>query len=82
VLCSDGYFGWEENSPFDKIIITCAPDHIPPPLIEQLKEGGVMVIPVGPPGAYQVLWQIKNVNGELEFKEIIGVSFVPLTGKH
>ncbi|MCK4377120.1 MAG: protein-L-isoaspartate(D-aspartate) O-methyltransferase [Actinomycetia bacterium] len=82
VLCSDGYFGWEENSPFDKIIVTCAPDHIPPPLIEQLKEGGVMVLPVGPPGAYQVLWQIKNVNGELEFKEIIGVSFVPLTGKH
>lgn len=82
VLCADGYFGWEENSPFDGIIVTCAPDHIPHPLIEQLKEGGVMVIPVGPPGAYQNLWQIKKINGELKFSEIIGVSFVPLTGKH
>jgi len=82
ILCEDGYFGWEENSPYDGIIITCAPDHIPHPLIEQLKEGGVMVIPVGPPGAYQTLWQIKKVDGELEFNNIIGVSFVPLTGEH
>ena len=82
VLCADGYFGWEENSPFDGIIVTCAPDHVPHPLIEQLKEGGVMIIPVGPPGAYQVLWQIKKVNGKLEFNNIIGVAFVPLTGKH
>ncbi|GAG67826.1 unnamed protein product [marine sediment metagenome] len=82
VLCADGYFGWEENSTFDGIIVTCAPDHIPNPLIEQLKEGGVMIIPVGPPGAYQNLWQIKKVSGELEFNNIIGVAFVPLTGKH
>jgi len=82
VLCEDGYFGWEENSPFDGIIVTCAPDHIPHPLINQLKEGGIMVIPVGPPGAYQTLWWIKKVNGELEFNNIIGVSFVPLTGEH
>jgi len=81
VLCADGYFGWEENSPFDGIIVTCAPDHVPHPLIEQLKEGGVMIIPVGPPGAYQVLWQIKKVNGKLEFNNIIGVAFVPLTGE-
>lgn len=82
VLCADGYFGWEENSPFDGIIVTCAPDHVPHPLIVQLKEGGVMIIPVGPPGAYQALRQIKKVNGKLEFNNIIGVSFVPLTGEH
>src|SRR5262249_20384386 len=52
---SDGYFGWEENAPFDKIIVTCGIDHIPPPLLQQLKPDGIMVIPVGPPGAQHVL---------------------------
>ena len=45
---ADGYYGWEENAPFDKIIVTCGIDHIPPPLLQQLKTGGIMVIPVGP----------------------------------
>jgi len=52
---ADGYYGWEENAPFDKIIVTCGIDHIPPPLLQQLKTGGTMVIPVGPPGAQHVL---------------------------
>ena len=52
---ADGYYGWAENAPFDKIIVTCGIDHIPPPLLQQLKAGGIMVIPVGPPGAQRVL---------------------------
>ena len=52
---ADGYYGWEEAAPFDKIIVTCGIDHIPPPLLRQLKAGGVMVIPVGPPGAQRIL---------------------------
>ena len=52
---SDGYYGWEDAAPFDKIIVTCGIDHIPPPLLQQLKVGGLMVIPVGPPGAQRVL---------------------------
>lgn len=52
---ADGYYGWEDAAPFDKIIVTCGIDHIPPSLLQQLKVGGVMVIPVGPPGAQHVL---------------------------
>jgi protein-L-isoaspartate(D-aspartate) O-methyltransferase len=57
---ADGYYGWEQNAPFDKIIVTCGIDHIPPPLLKQLKVGGVMVIPVGPPGAQRVLKVVKQ----------------------
>ena len=58
---ADGYYGWAENGPFDKIVVTCGIDHIPPPLLQQLKPGGVMVIPVGPPGAQRVLKVDKTV---------------------
>ena len=57
---ADGYYGWEENGPFDKIIVTCGIDHVPPPLLKQLKTGGIMVIPVGPPGAQRVLKVVKQ----------------------
>jgi len=57
---ADGYYGWEEAAPFDKIIVTCGIDHIPPPLLQQLRTGGIMVIPVGPPGAQHILKVIKE----------------------
>ncbi|TCR85273.1 protein-L-isoaspartate O-methyltransferase [Rhizobium sp. BK376] len=57
---SDGYYGWPEFAPFDKIIVTCGIDHVPPPLLQQLKPNGVMVIPIGPPGAQHVLKIVKN----------------------
>ena len=82
VKLGDGYYGWEEYAPFDCIIVTAAPDHLPQPLIRQLKDGGIMVIPVGTPGAYQVLWQIRKKGDRIERKSITEVSFVPFTGKH
>ncbi len=60
----DGYYGWEEYAPFDKIIVTCGIDHIPPPLLKQLNVGGVMVIPVGPPGAQVILKITKNQDAQ------------------
>ncbi len=82
---ADGYYGWEENAPFDKIIVTCGIDHIPPPLLQQLKVGGIMVIPVGPPGAQHILKVNKDdVGGQVAVKrsDIYGgrpVPFVPFT---
>ncbi len=61
---ADGYYGWEEAGPFDKIVVTCGIDHIPPPLLKQLAPGGAMVIPVGPPGAHHVLKVIKDVGAD------------------
>jgi protein-L-isoaspartate(D-aspartate) O-methyltransferase len=57
---ADGYYGWEEAGPFDKIIVTCGIDHVPPPLLQQLTIGGIMVIPIGPPGAHHVLKIVKE----------------------
>jgi len=76
----DGYYGWPEYAPFDAIIVTAAPDHLPPPLAEQLVEGGRIVIPVGPPGWSQVLWKFVKENGELKAYQIGYVGFVPFTG--
>ncbi len=79
----DGYYGWEEHAPYDGIIVTCAPDHIPPPLLEQLKDGGRLIIPVGPPGAYQTLWLVEREGEEFLYKNVMGwIRFVPLTGEH
>ena len=61
---ADGYYGWQEAAPFDKIIVTCGIDHVPPPLMSQLKPGGLMVIPVGPPGAQRVLKLVKQQEGD------------------
>jgi protein-L-isoaspartate(D-aspartate) O-methyltransferase len=61
---ADGYYGWEEAGPFDKIIVTCGIDHIPPPLLQQLKPEGLMVIPVGPPGAQHVLKVVKHAGSD------------------
>jgi len=82
VDCRDGYYGWEDHAPYDAIIVTCAPDHIPQPLINQLADGGRMVIPVGPPGFYQVLWRVERHGEEITSERLMGVGFVPLTGGH
>ncbi len=83
---ADGYNGWEEVAPFDKIIVTCGIDHIPPPLLQQLKPGGIMVIPVGPPGAQHLLKVVKEAvaDGQIAVKrsDIYNgrpVPFVPFT---
>jgi protein-L-isoaspartate(D-aspartate) O-methyltransferase len=76
---ADGYFGWERHAPFDAILVTAAPDHVPPPLIRQLREGGRMVIPVGQPGSYQTLWRIRKTGGTVVSENVTGVAFVPLT---
>ncbi len=78
---ADGYYGWEDVAPFDKIIVTCGIDHIPPPLLRQLKVGGIMVIPIGPPGAQHVLKVVKKkglLGGErIVRSDIYGGSVVP-----
>ena len=79
---ADGYHGWPEKAPFDAIIVTAAPDHVPQPLIDQLAVGGTLVIPVGPPGGYQTLWRfVKEPDGELKAYHEGGVAFVPFTGE-
>ena len=76
----DGYKGWPEHAPFDAIIVTCAPDHIPKPLIDQLKPGGKIVIPVGEQWWSQNLMLVtKDKDGKLEKKSVLPVRFVPLT---
>ena len=81
-LNADGYFGWEAHAPFDAVIVTCASDFIPPPLIQQLKNGGVMCIPVGPPFKVQHLILVKkNKTGHITSQIIASVRFVPLTRK-
>ena len=76
---ADGYFGWEEEAPFDGIIVTAAPDHVPSPLLRQLADGGRMVIPVGPPGAVQTLWLIERRGDDYVRKNQGAVVFVPFT---
>ncbi|MCB4757500.1 MAG: protein-L-isoaspartate(D-aspartate) O-methyltransferase [Elusimicrobia bacterium] len=79
----DGYFGWPEQAPFDAIIVTAAAAHVPAPLVEQLKVGGRLVIPVGEPDDIQYLLFIKKKNdGTIQQKNVCPVRFVPLTGKH
>ncbi len=73
----DGYQGWEEHAPFDAIIVTAAPEEIPPPLIEQLKDGGRMVIPTGAAGGIQELILIEKNNGRISQRTLLPVRFVP-----
>jgi protein-L-isoaspartate(D-aspartate) O-methyltransferase len=80
VTQGDGYFGWEEFAPFDAIIVTAAPDHLPQPLAGQLKDGAHLVIPIGPTGGYQSLWRFTRAGEELQAQNLGGVRFVPLTG--
>ena len=76
----DGYFGWPEAAPFDAIMITAAVDHIPPPLIKQLKNGGRLALPLGNPFSYQNLVRVTKQGDDLIVKQVTGVLFVPMTG--
>jgi protein-L-isoaspartate(D-aspartate) O-methyltransferase len=80
VKAGDGYQGWPEHAPFDAIIVTAAPDHVPQPLSAQLKEGGRMIIPVGGFGN-QELYLLEKKNGELQRRAVLPVRFVPMTGE-
>lgn len=79
VKAGDGYFGWVEHAPFDKIIVTAAAEEIPPILIEQLKEGGKMIIPVGPEFNIQYLILVEKINGKIIERNMLPVRFVPFT---
>ena len=79
----DGYYGWAEQAPFDHIIITAAVDHIPPPLLDQLRPGGTMVLPLGNPLSYQNLVRVTKEAGSpptYQVDMVTGVRFVPMTG--
>ena len=77
VKTGDGYYGWKEKSPFDAIVVTAAAEHIPPPLIEQLKEGGRMIIPVGSPFMVQQLMLVEKKGGKIRSSSMMPVRFVP-----
>ncbi|CAG0929330.1 Protein-L-isoaspartate O-methyltransferase [Thermoflexales bacterium] len=80
VRAGDGYYGWPEAAPFEAIIVTAAHEHVPPPLIEQLRPGGRLIIPLGPVGAIQTLWQFTPEAGHhLQSLNLGEVRFVPFT---
>jgi protein-L-isoaspartate(D-aspartate) O-methyltransferase len=76
----DGYFGWQVAAPFDAIMITAAVNHIPPPLLKQLKDGGRLILPLGNPFSYQNLTLVTGDGDEYRTRQITGVLFVPMTG--
>jgi protein-L-isoaspartate(D-aspartate) O-methyltransferase len=75
----DGYLGWAEHAPYNAIIVTAAAPHLPPPLVEQLAEGGRLVLPIGPPDGAQTLWKYVKAGKTLHSRSLGGVAFVPLT---
>ncbi len=81
VKYADGYFGWEEYAPFDAIIITAAANHIPPPLIKQLKEGGRLILPLGSTVYYQTLTLAVKRKGDIDVEQMGPVAFVPMIGQ-
>ena len=82
VRTGNGYDGWPEHAPYDGVIVTAAATHIPAPLVEQLKPGGRMVIPLGEPYYHQELKLVEKAeNGELDIRDILGVAFVPFQGE-
>jgi protein-L-isoaspartate(D-aspartate) O-methyltransferase len=78
---ADGYYGWSDQAPFDAILVTAAPDHLPAPLVEQLSDGGRLVVPIGPPGGFQSLWKFVKTGNDLKAFNLGSVAFVPLTGE-
>jgi protein-L-isoaspartate(D-aspartate) O-methyltransferase len=81
VKVGDGYEGWPEHAPFDAIIVTCSPEHVPQPLVEQLRDGGRMIIPVGSQAFGQELYLLEKRGGKVERRAVLPVRFVPMTGK-
>ncbi|MBA7703528.1 Protein-L-isoaspartate O-methyltransferase [subsurface metagenome] len=82
VKAGDGYYGWEKKGPFDAIIVTCAAGFVPPPLVEQLKPGGRMILPRGSPyGSQWLVLVTKDDKGKVKSKRLMGVRFVPMTGR-
>jgi protein-L-isoaspartate(D-aspartate) O-methyltransferase len=81
VNAADGYFGWEEYAPYDAIIITCAVNHIPPALVDQLKDGGRIILPLGSTAYYQTLTIIRKEDDSLTSEYITSVLFVPMIGE-
>jgi len=79
-LHGDGYFGWDDAAPYDGIMVTAAVDHIPPPLLKQLKDGARLILPLGNPFAHQNLVLITRRGNDYTTRSITGVVFVPLTG--
>jgi len=77
----DGYFGWPEAAPFDAVLITCAANHIPPPLIQQLKEGGRLILPLGSTTYFQTLTLLTKKGGKTHVQHLTGVAFVPMAGE-
>ncbi|MDQ3115083.1 MAG: protein-L-isoaspartate(D-aspartate) O-methyltransferase [Verrucomicrobiota bacterium] len=80
VKVGDGYKGWAEHAPYDAVIVTCAPNHVPQPLAEQVKDGGRIIIPVGEAGA-QELYLLEKKDGKLRQRAVLPVRFVPMTGE-
>ncbi len=81
VKWADGYFGWEEPAPFDAIMITAAVNHIPPYLVEQLDEGGILILPLGSTTYYQTLTLVKKKQMGLQVTYVTTVRFVPMIGE-
>jgi protein-L-isoaspartate(D-aspartate) O-methyltransferase len=82
VICGDGSLGYPDEAPYDRILVTAAAPYIPQPLIEQLKSGGIFLIPVGGVHLYQTLVRIRKKDGKIFEENLGGVAFVPLIGKH
>jgi protein-L-isoaspartate(D-aspartate) O-methyltransferase len=80
IKIGDGFFGWKENAPFDAILLTAAAEKIPEPLWAQLREHGVMIMPLGPERQNQRLVRVRKISGQQRIEEITGVVFVPMTG--
>ena len=81
VRAGDGYAGWPEAAPFDAIIVTCAPESVPRPLVDQLRDGGRMIVPVGRAGGDQVLYLLTKRGTNVVERAVLPVRFVPMTGK-
>jgi len=82
VICGDGSVGYVEEAPYDRVLVTAAAPDVPGPLVEQLKAGGVLVIPVGGIYLYQTLVRVRKKDGKVLRENLGGVAFVPLVGKH